>query len=138
MSTDGIAFTKQETTVPEGQDEKVFAVNEFLKASQIAPPDAQALLVDLRENGTAVISFNKAFEQTYGTFDEKKMLDGLASSLGQFPDVNVIVLEVDGVQLKTLGNADITDPIPVIRPEAVPMKPTQSPPPDAGTPPAQP
>ncbi|MHB8635022.1 MAG: GerMN domain-containing protein [Fimbriimonadaceae bacterium] len=123
MGVDGISFTRQVAQVPEGEDQKVVAVNEFLKASQIAPSDAGALRIDVQPGGLAVIVFNKAFEQTYGTFDEKKMLDGLAATMGQFADVDQISLVVDGKQLTTLGSADLTAPIQVIRPDAVPTQP---------------
>lgn len=133
MGADGISFLKQEAPVPDGADAKVVAINEFLKASQIAPPDAKALTVDIRDGGSAVIAFNRPFEQTYGTFDEKKMLDGLAAAMGQFPDVNQVVLVVGDKQLTTLGSADLTNPVQVIRPDAVPMMPSQtSPGPDPG------
>ncbi len=133
MGPDGISFTKLDEPVPEGEDAKVFALNEFLKRSEIAPDDAKVVDVDLREDGLARVDCNKAFEQTYGSFDEKKMLDGFASVLGQFPDVKTYVFEVENEPLKTLGDADLTAPISVIRAGGVPMKPTQSapPPPDS-------
>jgi len=133
MGANGIAFTKQDAQVPDGEDPKVVAINEFLKASEIAPADARALSVDMPDAGSAVIVFNKAFDQTYGTFDEKKMLDGLAAAMGQFPDVSQVTLVVGERQLTTLGSADLTNPVRVIRPDSVPMMPIQtSPGPDEG------
>ena len=133
MGADGISFTKMEVTVPENGDPKLVAVNEFLRASEIAPTGAHALLVDIRDDGIAMIEFNKAFDQTYGTFDEKKLLDGLAAAMGQFPDVNAFTLYFEDQPVKTLGSADLTSPIKVIRPNAVPMTPTQSRPPEEPT-----
>jgi hypothetical protein len=123
MSADGITFARQNAPVPDGEDAKLVAINEFLKASQIAAPDAKALSVEMQSDGSAVVTFNSAFDQTYGSFDEKKMLDGLAATMGQFPEVDHMTLFVGGKRLTTLGSADLSAPTPVIRPDAVPTKP---------------
>ena len=132
MGASGITFTKQEAPVPEGEDAKLVAINGFLKASQIAPADAKALSLAMQEPGSAAIVFNKAFDQTYGTFDEKKMLDGLAAAMGQFSEVNQFTLVVGDKHLTTLGSADLTNPIQVIRPDAVPTNLPSSSTPDEG------
>jgi hypothetical protein len=134
MGADGIAFTKSTETIPEGEDPKLFAVNAFLKASDIVPEGAEALGVDMRD-GIAIIGFNKAFDQTYGSFDEKKLVDGLAATLGQFPEVKSYEMQIEGKPVTTLGSADLSEAILVTRPEAVPMKPgdeksSTPPPPD--------
>jgi hypothetical protein len=121
MDADGISFSKQEVSVPDGADPKLVAVNEFLKASQVAPPEAKALSISVQSDGSASIVFNQAFDQTYGTFDEKKLLDGLAAAIGQFQDVETFTISAGDKQLTTLGSADLTNPIPVARPDAVPM-----------------
>lgn len=131
MGADGISFSRAMAEVPEGEDAKVFAVNAFLKAAQIAPPDARALGVEMRDDGTAAIGFNQAFARSYGSFEEKSLLDGFAATLGQFAEVKTIRLEVEGRPITSLGSTDLSAAIPVMRPDAVPSKPTdQNPPPD--------
>ncbi|HLK16809.1 MAG TPA: GerMN domain-containing protein [Fimbriimonadaceae bacterium] len=124
MGVDGITFAKQTAEVTSDDDPKVVAVNAFLKAAQIAPADAAAESVTVQD-GLATVVFNPAFDQTYGSFDEKKMIDGLKAALGQFPEIERFSLFIGVKPMTTLGNADLTDPIPVTRPEAVPVETTK-------------
>lgn len=122
MDTTGITFTKASVSVPSGTDAKVAAINEFLKAAQLAPDDALALSVDVRDDGTAEVVFTKSFEQSYGAFDEKKMIDGLRAALGQFPDVSAFTMLIGDKALTTLGSADLSSPIPVLRADSIPLR----------------
>lgn len=121
MDASGIVFSRQESPVADGEDPKLVAINAFLRASQIAPDGAEATDVQVQEGGSAVVTFNKAFDQTYGTFDEKKLIDGLRAALGQFGDVQEFAMVIDGKPITTLGSADLASPIQVLRPEEVPL-----------------
>jgi len=123
MGMDGISFTNLPESPPDGTDPKMFAVNEFLKVSKVPPVDAKVIGIDL-QNKVAILGFNKAFKHTYGTFDEKTLLDGLAITLGQFKDIDKYTIEVDGQPLDTLGSVSLSDPIPVIRPNLSDNKPS--------------
>jgi hypothetical protein len=128
MSASGISFEAQQSAVPEGADPKAFAVSEFLKAAQITPANARLLAVQVID-GVAHLGFNRDFDRTYGTFEEKSLLDGFAAALGQFSDVNSYVLEIDGKPVATLGSVSLGEPVLVIRPADVPRTPANTPPP---------
>lgn len=117
MGEKGITFTVSAQTVPDGRDPKEFAINQFLTASEITPPNARALGVDVRD-GLAVVSFNNAFRRTYGSFDEKMLIDGICRNLGQFPGIKETEFQIDGQNLGTLGSADLSQPVPVLTSDA--------------------
>ncbi|MBS1719189.1 MAG: GerMN domain-containing protein [Armatimonadetes bacterium] len=99
---------------PSGEDARLSAVNEFLSSSNIVPKGAKAMSISMRDR-TAVIEFNEAFNKTYGTIDEQTILTGLRMALGQFDDVDKILLMVSGKPLDSLGSVDTTEPLDVIR-----------------------
>ncbi|MBI1756135.1 MAG: GerMN domain-containing protein [Fimbriimonas ginsengisoli] len=114
--TDGleVSFTQEQRELPAGADAKVFAVNGYLRQLKSVPPEAEMLSVDL-QGRTAILQFNEAFRQTYGSIDEKIILDGLRATLGLFPEVDSIRLYIGGNALDSLGHADLDEPLPVIR-----------------------
>lgn len=117
MSTSGISFTSSKAAVPPGRDPKEFAINQFLQASGITPPNARALGVDVHD-GLAIVSFNEAFRHTYGSFDEKMLIDGICRNLGQFPGIKEVTFQIEGQNLGTLGSADLSQPVPVLTSDA--------------------
>lgn len=115
-----LRLSKRSETAPKGEDPRIFVVNEYLRQLHekgLGDSKARAIGIDLMD-GVAHISFNPAFEQTYGTDDEGVILNGIAASLGQFPDIEKIQYEVEGKPMDSLGNVDLTEPQPVIRPGA--------------------
>ncbi len=105
---------EQHLDVPKGEDPAVFSVNEFLTRSHVTPDGAKLLGVDVDPEGVATLSFNQKFRQSYGSTDEKTLLDGIRSSLGQFPKIKRIRFTIEGEILESLGNVDLSEPIDVL------------------------
>jgi hypothetical protein len=114
ISGDNLELTARQTTVPDGQDPIVFVVNAYLLEAKVTPTDARALSSQIR-NGVAYLDFTPSFAQTYGSIDERTLLRGICSSIGQFPDVSKVQFQVEGKPMDTLGNVDLSQPIDVIR-----------------------
>lgn len=128
-----LKFSAESRTPPDGVDPKVFALNEYLAQVPAVPKDAKVLGVDVRD-GVAYIDCNQSLgETTYGTDDEKTVLDGIRATLGQYDDIQKVLLQVGGKTVDSLGNIDLTEPIDVIRLQ----KGTTSKPTEASPPPAQ-
>ncbi len=113
---DSVSFESSKVAVPVGEDPHVFAVNEFLRISQIVEPSAKLLSVSV-EDGIAKLSFNAAFEGGYGSGDEQVLIEGLTRSLGQFNDVTKFEILVDGKPLDSLGSVELAGGLDVRRPE---------------------
>ncbi len=109
-----LSFTSSPLSVPPDQDPKVFAINEFLRTTKLSSSDARVLSVDVKD-GIATLSFNPAFESGYGTDDERTMIEGLQRTMGQFTDVQKIEIVVDGKNIESLGNIEISEPLDVLR-----------------------
>lgn len=76
------------------------------------------LSVDVKD-GIATLSFNPAFESGYGTDDERTMIEGLQRTMGQFTDVQKIEIVVDGKNIESLGNIEISEPLDVLREDSL-------------------
>lgn len=113
-ANDDLKFTEKLVDVPPDADPMVFAVNTYLRTVTYVPKDAQVNTVTVYE-GIATLDFNAPFETTYGTFDEKTVVDGILATMGQFEDVSFVKFTVEGRQLETLGNLELVDPLGVIR-----------------------
>ncbi len=111
---ENLKFDKVKTSVPAGADAVVFAVNDFLLQSKLAPKQARLLSCKI-DQGTAELDFNKAFETTYGTEDERTILTGILTAMGQFKSVERVLFLIEGKPLETLGNVDLTTPQKVVR-----------------------
>lgn len=123
-----IDFTRKSGTSPAGADPVVTAVNLFLDRCPFVPHDARALSASVKDR-VALIDFSSPFEQTYGTTDEEALLQGLQRSVGQFKNIDSVILAVNGHHLDTLGNVEINDGFTVIRPDgSEPAKPSEAPP----------
>lgn len=114
---------------PEKTDPKVFAVNSYLKNLGFIPKGA-ALKTCTVKDGLATLDFNAEFETTYGTEDEQTVVKGLMTTMAQFSDVHAVKMTVEGKPLETLGNIDLTQPLPVPVPEKSGGGPEGVPPPD--------
>lgn len=107
-----LRYTKSSARTPPGQDPPVYAVNEFLSATGLVPKGARALSCRI-DDGVAVIDFSPEFDQTYGTEDERTIVDGVLRAMGQFPGVRYVQFEVRGNPMETLGNLDLTLPLKI-------------------------
>ncbi len=110
-----LKFDESERTVPEGQDPVVFAVNAYLDEAGITPKEARLRTCRI-ESGLATLDFGAAFNQTYGTDDERTLLDGILTVAGQFKEIRTVRFLADGKPIETLGNVELTDPQPVLHP----------------------
>lgn len=114
FSGNDLVFTAEPRTVPGDQKPEVFAVQAFLDASRIPEKDARVLNVDIKF-GVAAVSFNAAFQSGYGSEDESVLLEGIRRAVGQFPGAKFVEFYIDGTRIDTLGHADLSEPLPVIR-----------------------
>jgi len=100
-------FTSHKVEVPEGEDARVFAVNQYLRETKIAPDSAKLLAIDVKD-GEAVLSFNEDFYKGgYGTDDERALLGGIQRVLGQFKEIDTLEFLRDGEKAETLGNIEL-------------------------------
>lgn len=113
MTKAGIVFDQIELKSQSSADPMADAMNEFLADTHIAPPDARCVSTEIKD-GVATVNFNEAFRQTYGSFDEKLLLDGIRRNASQFEKVGSIVIEVNGQPLDTLGSGDLSKPLPTL------------------------
>lgn len=104
---DQVVFERERRRLPENQEAIPFAVNEFLKQSKIAPDDASLVGYKLN-NGELVLSFNRAFDRTYGSEDERVLVEGILRSVGQFEDVRSVRFTIEWEPMETLGHLDLT------------------------------
>lgn len=109
-----IGFDRTHMPVPEGVDPKVYAANEFLSKSKIAPEGARLVSAQVIE-GEAQLHFNRAFDTTYGSTDESALIQGLQHTFGQFPDIQNLRFYVEDTPMSTTGNIDLSEPVPVLR-----------------------
>ena len=110
-----LKYDRHEAVVPEGQNKMVFAVNQYLKESKVAPAAAQATKASIDKRGDLTLEFNSDFDRTYGTEDERTLVDGILRTLGQFSEINSVRFTINGQQMETLGNIDLTTPQAVLR-----------------------
>ena len=113
-ANDELRFRAEPMDVPPNVDPKVFALNTYLRTVTFVPEDAVVKTVAV-SNGVATADFNSAFYTSYGTADEATVVNGILAVLGQFPDVSSVLFKVDGEPIDSLGNLELTDPLPVIR-----------------------
>jgi hypothetical protein len=113
-SRDGedLKLGKHESDVPAGEDPRLFALNHFLRESKIVPDDAKVVGIEVKD-GLALVDVSPSFNQTYGTFDEEALLKGIRATLAQFKDIDKVQFFVEGKVVSTLGNVDLSEPIPV-------------------------
>ncbi|MBL8060497.1 MAG: GerMN domain-containing protein [Chthonomonas sp.] len=114
---DAIKYDRHHSEVPEGENKMVFAVNEYLRESGIAPKEARATKAHLSEKGELKLEFNDAFDRTYGSEEERSLVDGILHSLGQFKEIVNVQFFIGDQPMETLGHIDLTAPQPVLRDE---------------------
>lgn len=107
-----LKYTKTEITIPEGADRYITVINAYLKETHIAPGDARAESTELKGK-TLTIKFNKAFDKTYGSDDERTLVNGILASLSQFSEVNFVVFTIEGTPMDSMGHLDLSEPLPV-------------------------
>lgn len=101
--------------VPAGVDARLYALNHYIRESGIMPKEAKAVGIQVKDR-VALVDVTPEFNQTYGSLDEETLLKGLCGSLAQFRDIDKVQFFVEGKTVETLGNVDLTEPIPVRAP----------------------
>jgi len=109
---DDLKLDHKQADVPTGEDPMLFAVNHFLRESKIVPSDAKAVGVQVKD-GVALLDMSPSFNQSYGSMDEEALLKGLCATLAQFKNVDKVQFFVEGKVIDSLGNVDLSSPIPV-------------------------
>lgn len=109
-----LSYTTSEKEAPNSEDPKVYAVNEYLHQIPAVDPKAHVLAITVKDR-IANLSMSKEFGLSYGSEDEKLILDGLATTLGAIDGIDKFTLSADGQRIESLGHADLSDPMPVIK-----------------------
>ncbi|MEQ1823323.1 MAG: GerMN domain-containing protein [Fimbriimonadaceae bacterium] len=104
--SDSLSFERTTSKVPAGEDLRLFAVNQFMKETKIADPQARLLSVSVKD-GLATLSFNSAITSGFGSDDERTFVEGIRMILGQFKEIEKLEFYADGVKLDSLGHFEI-------------------------------
>lgn len=118
-----VSFESEPAKVPKGEDPVLFAVNEFLKHMRGSAIAAEHVRIDHK---VAMIDFPAGTVFSFGSEEEATFLNGLRSAIGQFAAIDAVELYVGGQRVDELGHIEISDPLPVIRPDRwkAPTKPS--------------
>jgi hypothetical protein len=109
-----LTFRKTTEEAPGNIAPQIYAINSFLAGTGIVSPDAKLESIEVK-NGVAILKFSKAFESTYGTEDERTVVEGVLRTLGQYPEIKKAKFQIGDHDLETLGNIELIEPMPVIR-----------------------
>jgi hypothetical protein len=107
-----LSFEEATEAVVAGTNPIVFAVNRYLENAGITPKEARALSVELKE-GVAYIDVTEKMQGSYGSSDERTLIQGLCKTLSQFPDVQKFQFLISGKPMEPWGNVDLSEPLDV-------------------------
>jgi spore germination protein GerM len=93
------------------------AVDDLLRGIDSVPQNA-VLLEHGKKDGVLTLNFSSEFDSGYGSSAEQAILNGLRALAGQDPEVEELMILVEGQIVETLGHFEIMEPIPVHRSEA--------------------
>jgi hypothetical protein len=91
----------------------VYVANHTLQNLKVA--GARALGVEIKER-VALIDFNPALDEGFGSMEEANLIKALQMSLGQFKEIDAFQLRIEGETLDSLGHFELDTPVKVIRP----------------------
>lgn len=111
----GIRFGSEDSPTPKGSSPYEHVVREYLIKANFDSGSALEK-VDL-DKTVARIYLSEAFKTSMGSMDEATFLNGLRAALGQFPEIDSVELYAGGQKVDELGHMEISEPLPVIRPE---------------------
>lgn len=109
-----LMFERTEKELPEGTDVRVYTINYYLRNVNAVPEDVEVVTCTIKDS-IATLDFNAAFARDYGTEDEMILINGMLSTMGQFEDVSFVKITVEGQEIETIGNLDLTELLRVIR-----------------------
>lgn len=110
-----LRFDQKEEQLPPGEDKIAFAVKGFLGHLNFLPAGADLKSVKVTD-GLAELDFGAPFNTSYGTDDERTIVNGILTAVGQFPEIRSVRFLAGGKPIESLGNIELTDPQPVLRP----------------------
>lgn len=114
---DDLVFKEGHETPPASEDKRTYAINAYLKSISAVPTGAKAVSVRV-DKGIATVDFTSEFDAGYGLEDERTIVEGILTTLGQFNDIEAVSFEVAGKPLESLGHLDLSTPQKVMhRPE---------------------
>ncbi|MGV3618389.1 MAG: GerMN domain-containing protein [Fimbriimonas sp.] len=96
-----------------GEKPIVYVANHTLQNLKVER--ARALSVEVKER-VALIDFNPALTEGFGSMEEANLIKALQMSLGQFKEIDAFQIVIEGEVLDSLGHFEIDSPVPVIRP----------------------
>jgi hypothetical protein len=96
-----------------GEKPIVYVTNHVLRNLKVA--GARAIGVEVKER-VALIDFNPALTEGFGSMEEANLIKALQMSLGQFKEIDSFQVVIEGQVLDSLGHFEIDSPVPVIRP----------------------
>jgi len=114
LSGDDVVLGGEAGTPPAGVKPMVYLANATLKELQL--DNAKALSVEV-EDRNAKVSFNSALDEGFGSSEEGSVVKALQLAMGQFPEIDSFQFVIDGEVRTSLGQLDLSEPIPVIRPD---------------------
>ncbi|MCB0824671.1 MAG: GerMN domain-containing protein [Armatimonadetes bacterium] len=114
FSTDDLTFTSKSIDVPAGADLHTFAVNQYLAQISSVPESARVKSCTV-DTTVATLDFDSTILAGYGTMEEQAIVNGILTTMGQFPDVNAVQFRVDGKIVESFGNIELTIPQKVLR-----------------------
>lgn len=92
-----------------GTNAYVDVVNDFLEQVPAVPKEARLISVKM-EGGVAMLDFSPEFNRTYGTDDERTVVNGVLAALAQFNEIKRVQFLAGGKPIETLGSIDLTEP----------------------------
>jgi len=107
-----LSTTHEQVNLPAGADKYAFSVNRALANTHLLAPGAEVVSANL-DKGVLTLDFTAAFDRTYGTDDESRIINSISDTLAQFKEVDKVAFTVGGKRLTTLGNSDLSEPMPV-------------------------
>jgi hypothetical protein len=100
--------------LPPGTDGMVAALNAYLRKVPAVPSAARVRSVRV-ERRVATVDFSAEFDAGYGTEDERTIVEGVLTTMGQFPGVDTVRFLINGEETQGIGNIDLSTPQPVHR-----------------------
>lgn len=94
------------------------AVTEMLNQDKLFSSRVRLLHASIRSR-TAVLDFSKELRSGFSTDEEEAFLTTLLTTAGQFPSIDDVQILIEGQKVESLSSAEISDPLPVIRPPSV-------------------
>lgn len=111
---DKMVLEPEPVRVPAGRTKLFAAVSELIRDEKLFPKGVKLLGAEVKGK-TAELNFSEELRAGYSTDEEEALLKSLSATVGQFPEVENLRILVAGSAVETLGNVDLSDPLPVTR-----------------------